>query len=77
MAQFAKRAFGKGEIDRAGQLLNIWWNSPGASIYEDRFTKAFVIAENWRARTVRSLSLDFLVTCFRLCTYPSNEAFSI
>ena len=48
MAEFTKRGYGKGEIDRAGQTLVEWWNTPGSTLFQEPFTKAFMVAENWR-----------------------------
>ena len=46
--QFAQRRFGKGEIDRAGQILVEWWTTPEASLDDEPYNNAYWIVQNWR-----------------------------
>jgi hypothetical protein len=53
MAEWVKREFGKGEIDRAGKLLIPWWTTPPPMAPETPDENAarnlaFGVVENWR-----------------------------
>lgn len=47
MAEWTKRAFTKGEIDRAGLLLSEWWRGVDG-FSEDAIDEALDVAQNWR-----------------------------
>jgi hypothetical protein len=48
MAQWTKREFGKGEIDRAGDKLVPWWTAPAAEATPE-IGLAYRVVDNWRA----------------------------
>jgi hypothetical protein len=48
MAEWAKRIYGKGEIDRSGEMLIPWWTDPGARL-DERLFKGYKVVENWRS----------------------------
>jgi hypothetical protein len=48
MAEWVKREFGKGQIDRAGSLLVPWWSNPNPGQPEG-FSDAVRIVLNWRS----------------------------
>ena len=47
MADWVKRAYRKGEIDRAGEHLVLWWKSDKPTA-DDSVGNAYKIIENWR-----------------------------
>ena len=49
MAEWVKREYGKGAIDRAGRYLAEWWVSDGEDLDIDKWHDAFATVENWRA----------------------------
>ena len=64
MAEWIKREFGKGEIDRSGRDLIPWWisTSSGSEDEEDEF-ESFVVVENWR--TCHGLPLNVFQSALR------------
>ena len=46
MAEWVKREYSKGEIDRAGALLVPWWTGQGPN--PEELGQAFMIIQNWR-----------------------------
>lgn len=49
MVEWVKRAYGKGQIDRAAETLLPWWQSPPEVQWDkDVIADAFGIVENWR-----------------------------
>jgi hypothetical protein len=48
-AEWAKREFGKSEIDRYGKVLRDWWDSADGRIDEDELTKGLNVVQNWRS----------------------------
>jgi hypothetical protein len=55
MAEWVRREYKKGDIDRAGAILSEWWGQPlqpgvDESVSEDRqkLTEAWLITQNWR-----------------------------
>jgi len=48
MAEWAKRDYSKGEIDRVGARLTTWWSKGGRDPLED-LGYAWMVVENWRS----------------------------
>ncbi len=48
MADWIKREYGKGAIDRAGEYLKNWWVSSEDTDSHEEWSKQFGILENWR-----------------------------
>jgi hypothetical protein len=48
--EWVKREFGKGEIDRAGKLLAVWWVNKlkEDDSNRDALNHAYMVVENWR-----------------------------
>jgi hypothetical protein len=53
MAEYSKRQFTKGEIDRAGELLLPWWE--GKKNSPENLGQLYRIVENWRTSHTRPL----------------------
>ena len=50
MAEWTRRSFGKGEIDRAGELLVPWWSDyPKTLLDPESLGRAYSIVQNWRS----------------------------
>lgn len=49
MGEWAKREYGKGEIDRAGSLLMPWWSDPDPIAEPKGFSGALQVVLNWRS----------------------------
>lgn len=47
MAEYAIRKYGKGEIDRAGQILLKWWVTPEISLENEPYNESYRIVQNW------------------------------
>jgi ppGpp synthetase/RelA/SpoT-type nucleotidyltranferase len=58
MAEWVKREYTKGEIDRAGEMLIPWWTDPNAVLDHHLWKDGYHVLENWR--TSHALPLNVL-----------------
>jgi ppGpp synthetase/RelA/SpoT-type nucleotidyltranferase len=48
MAEWVKREYGKGQIDRCGQRLMEWWTTPEDDMSMEEWSDNYPIVKNWR-----------------------------
>ena len=48
MAEWARREYGKGDIDKSAQLLLPWWRGEQTVMSDGEFFNAYEIIQNWR-----------------------------
>jgi len=58
MAEWVKRQYSKGGIDRAGRILMEWWTTPGDNMGLEEWNTAYAVVQNWR--TCHALPLNVI-----------------